>query len=313
MISVLLSIYKEKIEWIKESVESIFAQTYHDYEIIIIVDNPHVEPNVKNYLDSLSTYKNVSVCYNTTNIGLALSMNKALKHAKGEFVARMDADDISLPNRFENELAYLLKTNADLVSTNAIYIDENDNLVCVGQKINDNQKYELLYTNRLVHPSIIAKTEAFRELGGYRNFRRAQDYDFWLRFLSSGKSIRVLNECLIKYRVSNSQSSNSHRLEQFYISKYQKKLYYERIKTGKDSFSEENLSNYLSKKKITKNKNERCYRAFKLLDEAKKSRLLKKGFCIFKAFIIFPTITVSTFKNHLIRKFDKNIRSYSNG
>ena len=240
-------------------------------------------------------------------------MNKALEHANGEFVARMDADDVSLPNRFEVELNFLLETNADLISSNAIYIDEDGNVVGKGLIINDNQKYELLYTNRLVHPSIMAKTDAFRELGGYRNFRRAQDYDFWLRFLSSGKSIRIVNEYLIKYRLSNSQSSNSHRLEQFYISKYQKSLYYERIKTGKDSFSEEHLNNYLSKKRISKKKNERCYRAFKLLDEAKKSRLLKKGFCIFKAFIIYPTITVSTFKNHLARKFDKNIRSYSNG
>lgn len=294
MISVIMSVFNEKIEWINESIGSILNQSYSDIELIVVVDNPQLEKAKKECLESWAAKDHrMKVMYNEVNLGVAYSMNIALGEANGEYIAKMDADDVSMPERLERELAYLIDNKIDVVATNAIFIDENGEETGRGAYIPENQNEELMYTNRIFHPSALATAAAYRQVGGYRNFRRSQDYDLWLRMLSSGKKIRVMNEYLIKYRKSCTQASYAHRLEQYYVNKYQKKLYNERLRKGKDSFSDEHLKAYLASKKITEEKNMRCIAVMDIMRQSKQNKTVSQKMVLYaKAFFLFPSIVI---------------------
>ena len=125
MISVIMSVYNEERKWIEQAVISILEQSYSDLEFIIICDNPDIEDDIKEYLLLLERMnQNVIILWNEKNIGLAKSLNRGIEVAKGEYIARMDADDISDGERLRKELDFLIENNYDLVSTNKINIDE---------------------------------------------------------------------------------------------------------------------------------------------------------------------------------------------
>ena len=289
-----MSVYNENIKWIEEAIYSIINQSYQDWELIIIIDNPELENEKKTFLEKMARKeKRIILLYNQKNLGLAQSLNKGIEIAKGKYIARMDADDVAIPERFERELNFIQKENADMVSTNAIYIDENSVELKKGSPIEKNPEKKLIYTNTIIHPSVMMNKSSLAEVGGYRNFRKSQDYDLWLRMLSSGMKIRCLNEYLMKYRIRTSSLSNSCRLEQYYFNLYQKRLYKQRIKNGTDSFSEYNLQKYIKQKHITSWKNIRCLKCMEELEKTKAKMKNKEiSFIIhyIKAFIIFPTI-----------------------
>ena len=93
-ISVIMSIYSEKEEWIKESIDSILSQTFRDFEFIIINDNPKRKQNENLLLEYSQKDNRIIVITNKENIGLTKSLNKGLSIAKGKYIARMDADII---------------------------------------------------------------------------------------------------------------------------------------------------------------------------------------------------------------------------
>lgn len=265
MISVIMSIYNEPEKWICQSIDSILHQTYSNIELIIVVDNPQIDDGTRSILEKYKEDERVVISYNKENIGLALSMNKAITLAKGEFIGRMDADDISEVDRLKCELQYINEQSADMVCTNAIYIDENGNECGRGLPLPSDINSSLYFSNRVIHPSILIRSEVIRKIHGYRNFRRTQDYDLWLRLLSENCKMCGLDKYLVKYRRSTQQASNSHRLEQYYTVKYQRQLYHERRKNGTDSFSEESYKSYLQKKNINEEKNKKCIKALDYL------------------------------------------------
>jgi glycosyltransferase involved in cell wall biosynthesis len=111
-ISAVMSVYNESEEYLRKSIESILNQTYTDFEFIIILDNP----DNKKARDILKEYENkddrIVLLENEKNIGLAPSLNRGVKVARGKYIARMDADDIALPQRFEKQV-YFLENNPD--------------------------------------------------------------------------------------------------------------------------------------------------------------------------------------------------------
>lgn len=253
MITVLMSVYNETLEWISQSIDSILNQSYKDFEYVIIVDNPSLSPEIIDYLNSVSEKDaRIQIVKNEKNMGLAQSLNRGLSIAKGEYVARMDADDISFPDRLNKELEYLLKGNYDLVSAYKIDIDENGNALGKDQIKDRNPALTLKYSNYIVHPLVLAKTSVLKELGGYRLLLNSEDYDLWLRLLDNGYKIGILNEYLLYYRLRSNSASIERQLEQYYTTKYILKLSKERRKKGFDSFSLENQSQYLDSKDFSK-------------------------------------------------------------
>lgn len=249
-VSILMSIYNETLEEIYQSITSIVSQTYKNIEIIIVVDNPKYNMNEKilMLLDNFeSKFTNIKILYNEKNIGLAMSMNKAFQISCGEYIARMDADDISLPMRIEKEIEILERNEFDFVCTGYEFIDEN------GKQISGKYKYykpnelksALVYTNCIHHPTIMMKRIIFDQIGGYRDFPCSQDYDMWLRLLESGCNFYMINEVLLKYRIRKNSTTNSKKFIQactlFYISQ----LFYQRLKSNNDDYSKDNYERFI--------------------------------------------------------------------
>lgn len=276
MISVLMSVYNESLSDIKTAVESILAQTFKDFEFIIVLDNPNYE-EAKQYLENCKNEdKRIKLIYNQENIGLAMSMNKAFSLAKGEYLLRMDADDISVPERFDIQFKAISNGNYDLVCSDYDFIDENGDLL--NQKTSvytDKQITKLLpYRNVIHHPTVIMKTETFKDMGGYRNYQCAQDYDLWLRMLIEKCSFHMINQKLLHYRVRKSSTTIKHRYKQVCTRNYILSLY--KGKKNMQNYSYDGYLEYLAKHKATDMGCQEEYERYALLyNEAKKK--IKRG------------------------------------
>ncbi|HHY42509.1 MAG TPA: glycosyltransferase [Thermoanaerobacterales bacterium] len=253
LVTVIMSTYNEEERHLRTAIDSILNQTYKNIEFIIILDNPLNQ----NILDILNDYKQrderITIIVNKRNLGLAESLNKGLSIAKGDYIARMDADDISVENRIEKQIDFLEKNSSwDIVACNVSVIDENDKVITSDFKVPKNfrqLKRILRYGNPVVHPSVVMKRSVLIKLNGYRDFPVAQDYDLWLRAVEAGFKIFVLDEKLIYYRIRENGISVSNAYKQYLLAKYAKQLFYERKKTGKDQFSKQNLELFLNRHK----------------------------------------------------------------
>ena len=251
MISVIMSTFNESREELSLSIESVLSQTYTNFEFIIVNDNPGKYQLEEVLSEFAQQDTRILIIRNEKNIGLAASLNKGIAIARGEYIARMDADDISLPDRFENQLAFLEKNNLDLISGFTIIIDEN------GKEAPQEAQtaiYESLDLSDILkhgdvirHPTVMGKTSAFRDVGGYRELVPAEDYDIWLRMLSCNKRIGCFGKRVLKYRIRTSSISRQNGYRQFVAARYVKKLYKQRLKDGVDNYTKENYKRYLEK------------------------------------------------------------------
>ena len=217
-ISVLMSVYKERDEWLCAAIDSILAQTFSDFEFIIVNDNPQDE-RLKHFLsDYAQKDSRIRIIENERNMGLVYSLNHGLQYVSGEYVARMDADDISHPDRFQKQFEYIQKEKCDLVSAYAIQIDEHNTQISSDTALHlsvECVKESLKYTNILSHTGWFVKKELFDELNGYRQMRAIEDYDFLLRACEKGKRIGMTDGVLMSIRRRDNSISSSNKLRQF--------------------------------------------------------------------------------------------------
>lgn len=215
MISVLMSIYKEPINWIIQAIDSILNQTYSDFEYIIVCDNPVS----KEHHDILEFYsridKRIVAIYNSQNIGLTKSLNKALTYAKGEYIARMDADDISSPNRFELQVNKLSE-GYSFVYPNIDYINSNGESI---KGVKSSSKFldsEFFIFNPIPHPAVMFRASLLELRNPLYNekYRRSQDYELWTLFYLNNVRFEKIQDVLLHYRISNSQISHKNNTEQ---------------------------------------------------------------------------------------------------
>lgn len=222
LISVLMSTYNETKEELDLSISSILLQSYRNIELIIIDDNPQNEM-LKNYLNGIQDDR-VHIYYNEDNLGLVKSLNKALSYANGDIIARMDADDISLPYRLENQLEYLEENALDMLGCNLMLIDEKGQIIreCMRFPQYDAKIRQCMpWGGCIAHPTWMVRTSVYKELGGYRGVPYCEDYDFITRVLSK-KVYKVgnLQEIGLKYRIRSSSISNSNSREQYLLRMY---------------------------------------------------------------------------------------------
>lgn len=251
-ISVLMSIYNESDKEIYEAISSIINQTVRDFELIIIVDNPQ-KTDFSDYLLGLGICDDrIRIVINETNIGLAESMNKAFSLSEGKYIARMDADDIAFPTRFEEEVKVLDNNSADLVCTDYVLIDEDSHIINQPTVSYSNHTLteDLNYGNTIHHPTVMMKREVLEAVKGYRNFPCSQDYDLWLRIKEYGGRFAIINKPLLQYRIRSNSISESKSFRQIATIWYIKNLCRERKKRGKDSFSTSNYNDYLERLKL---------------------------------------------------------------
>lgn len=218
-----MATYKEDKDFLVQSIESILKQTYKNFEFIIILDNPQNKEH-----ETLIKYycrkdKRIRFYINEKNIGLTNTLNKALTLAKGYYICRMDADDISMTNRIEIQKKYLEDNNFDLVGGISQIIDEKGDIIYSIKKVpTDFNKIKkcIKYNQVISHPTWFGKKEVFEKLKGYRNIPLCEDYDFTLRAILLGYKISNVNKVVLSYRMTENSISRSNLFEQYLYAKY---------------------------------------------------------------------------------------------
>jgi glycosyltransferase involved in cell wall biosynthesis len=189
-------------QYVSDAVESILEQTYSDYELLLINDG-----STDNTLDVAKEYASQDkriVVVDKSNTGLADSLNKGLGLARGEWIARLDADDIALPDRLAKQMSFIQRhETVVLLGTGCIIIDRSGSEGAHYRYPVDHDSLVrrlVTYGSPFPHSSVVFHRETVMGIGGYnRRFVRSQDYDLWLR-LSEIKTIACLPEALVKIR-----------------------------------------------------------------------------------------------------------------
>jgi glycosyltransferase involved in cell wall biosynthesis len=206
-------------EYLAYALESILSQTYQNFEFIIIDDKSTDGTSVilKRYAEK---DKRIVLIKNSENIGLARSLNKGIDLAKGEYIARMDSDDISMPDRFEKQLKYLdNKPEIWVVGGNIRFIDrQNDFLRDQAYSQNPNiLRWNMLFNfgGIICHPATMIRKSMFNMVGKYKNIRTSQDLELWTRlFFVKPLPICNLSETVLYYRWHENNISNKSKLFQ---------------------------------------------------------------------------------------------------
>lgn len=203
-ISCLMSVYNGE-NYLEQSVESILKQTYYNFEFLIINDGS--VDNTGMILKDLKSKDNrIKIFDNNRNLGLTKSLNKLIMNAKGDFIARQDADDISFSKRFENQVEYLSKKNIDACTTKAVGKQ--------SQKVLHNKtslfptKVVFKYKNPFIHGTLMVKTDVIKTIGMYSElFKFSQDYKLFYDLMINGYKVEILNECLYELNEKENISS----------------------------------------------------------------------------------------------------------
>lgn len=188
---------------VRQAIESILNQTFGDFECIIIDDgSTDGSPDI---IAEYAVGDGRIHMVRQANAGLTVSLNRGIARARGEYIARMDADDVSVLTRLEKEVAYLdAHPGIALVACFAWIIND------AGETVGDHEpsvshdviRARSFFSGQICHPSVMVRADAVRALGGYNErFAYAQDYELWLR-LMHGHAVATIPEFLFSWRRS---------------------------------------------------------------------------------------------------------------
>jgi glycosyltransferase involved in cell wall biosynthesis len=215
-ISVLMPVYNGE-QYLAQAVESILAQTFADFEFIIINDGS-TDTSLKILEDYAAKDKRVRLI-SRENRGLARTLNEMISEAKGEFIARMDADDIAMPERFAHQVAFL-RREPGVVCVGSAHevIDEKGRLLTRIELPEDNDGIQAMALGGnfpFNHPSVMIRRAPLVEVGGYDEAMvPAEDLDLWLRLGEVG-ALANLKDTLTKYRQHGNSLSDKNQTKQY--------------------------------------------------------------------------------------------------
>jgi len=231
-VSIVMSVFNQE-KYLPIAIESILNQSYTDFEFIIVNDGSNDSSN-----DIILSYEDKRIILiEQENKGLPATLNLAISKAKGDFIARMDSDDISDPSRIKKQLEYLNKNpEIDLIGSSVRIIDEDGKILgAVNVPIRPEVISQCLtYRCVVYHPTFFLRKEVFNKVAGYRTeFIYAQDYDFLLR--ARRKNINIANhtDYLLDYRIE-SKSSFVKDFNQLRFSRLARELDREKSKFGSE-------------------------------------------------------------------------------
>ncbi len=291
-VSVLMSVYNAE-SYLCEAIDSILQQSFKEFEFIII-DDASTDNScaiVKQYQD-----KRIKLIENEHNLGLTRSLNKGISFARGKYIARMDADDVSNPTRLDRQLAYMeAHPKVGVCGTWVRYRDIMGRTKTWKYETKDEDiKIHLLYRNRIAHPSVMIRRSVLLEnhLVYNEEFLTTQDYELWVR-LSNFCQLANLSHTLLSYRrQETSISVNKRRLQTKNTHKVRlQQLYNLRISPS--------LSEFITHIKIINDWNVTDYHDLK-----KRSEWLEK---LWNANEIQKAYTQYKFKNFLEKEWRKSV------
>jgi glycosyltransferase involved in cell wall biosynthesis len=213
-VSVLMSVHNGEA-YLREAVDSVLAQTFDDFEFII-VDDASTDGTAR-ILDRYDDPRIVRLS-NESNLGLTRSLNRGLERAECVYVARHDDDDISFPERLARQVSILDNDpGAVLVAGNTEIIDADGNTLARSRRDCDPDLvgWYLMFHNHIAgHGQVMFRADVARRLGGYReDMTCSQDHEFWLRMIEAGRIV-IANEVFLKSRVHDAGVSRMRADEQ---------------------------------------------------------------------------------------------------
>lgn len=205
---------KDGEKYVRTAIESVLSQTFTDFECIIINDGSKdaTADIIREYSDS-----RIITLSNQSNLGLSKSLNIGLEKVRGIYLARMDADDVSVLHRFELQVNYLdAHPEIAVLGGGFSLIDADDKVLQSFQFPLSHEVivWSLAFFNPIAHPSVMMKTSVIKALGSYNaQLRRSQDYDLWWRVSFSAR-LGNLAETLVLLRQHATQVSHEYRSDQ---------------------------------------------------------------------------------------------------
>lgn len=227
LVSVVMSAYNGE-KYLREAIDSVLNQTFSDFEFIIINDG-----SFDKSLSIIQSYSDnrIVLIDNDGNKGLIFSLNKGLEIAKGKYIARMDADDICMPERLDLQVKQFLNhPNAVIIGSDYYLLDGEKNIYIKNINDSDYQKAVLLFTPCFCHPTVMMKN-VFKDKQMFydKDFIHAEDYKLWTDLYSFGDYLNI-DRPLLKYRHHASQISNQKNESQLSTSKRIRENYLEKLK-----------------------------------------------------------------------------------
>lgn len=216
-VSVVMSVHNGE-EFLEEAMESILNQTYRDFEFIILDDDstdrsPEI---IKTFAEQ---DKRIRVVTNEANLGLTKALNKGISLASGKYLARMDADDISYPQRLAKQVQFLEKYPEIGLLGSAVQVVHGDGVfgpIITNPETHNLIKWALCYYCPLVHPSAMVRYELFSTESYLEDRKYSQDYDLWTRLIWHTKAAN-LQDVLLQLRKHRKSISITHIKEQEYV------------------------------------------------------------------------------------------------
>jgi len=215
-VSVLLSVCNGE-STIAQAIESILHQSFRDFELILIDD-----ASEDRTAEILERYKQqdarIRITTHEKNLGLTRSLNQGITLASGEYVARMDADDVAEPDRLEKQIQYLLQhPEVGVCGTQGWLLNEDTQKETpLNVPVGMISKKQLLFHNPCLHPSLVIRRSVFEAVGGYNEcMKKSQDYDLLLR-LSRVTKIANIPDRLIHYRFSSASYLRYGKKQEWY-------------------------------------------------------------------------------------------------
>ena len=226
-ISVIMSVYNGET-YLEEAIESVRNQTFKNWELIVINDCS-TDSTAKILEDFSLKDKRIKVYTNEINLKLPKSLNKAISLSSGKYIARMDADDICLPDRFEKQYNFMEKNNDIALSScrfmtvkNGIYMSGGAGGRCDTEAL----RAMLLVANPILHPGVIAKAEVMKKFNYDTTLTCTEDLELWTRMVMENQKIEILPECLLIYRLHDKQiTSTTLERQHTEVLKIQEKYY----------------------------------------------------------------------------------------
>ena len=198
LVSVLLSVHNGA-RTVNAAVESIRAQTFTGWELLLVDD---ASTDGTSVLLAKLDDERIRIIRNAQNRGLAASLNLAFRASRGELIARMDADDVALPQRLATQVAFLrAHPEVDILGSAAILIDGDGRELGISTRRETHEEIAatILKENPFIHPSVVMRRRVLEELDYDESLRRAQDYDLWLRGVNRFR-YHNLEEPLLRYK-----------------------------------------------------------------------------------------------------------------
>lgn len=226
-VSVIMGVYnvKNKIH-LEEAINSILNQTFCDFEFIIC-DDGSTDDTYERVEEFIAKDDRCILIRNKINQGLAKTLNNCIEIAKGEYIARMDADDRSLKNRLYEQVKYLdSHPTIAVLGTQAFFIDHNGKRYKEFRRKINVTLNDTIKNSNIIHPSVMIRKNVLNQVNNYsvnKLTTRAEDYDLWCKIAFEGYEIKNLNSFLFEYREDigdYKKRKYKHRIEEYHLKKY---------------------------------------------------------------------------------------------